>query len=50
MRCYCCGEELGKTFALVAYRADADRAFVMKKEHTNRVDEAAVVTVVKVQA
>lgn len=45
--CYCCGEELGKTFVLFAYPSHQnDRVFVMKPEHTVKLDdEAASITV-----
>lgn len=45
-RCYCCGEELDDTFALVTM-GDQTRAFTMKPEHAKRADAAHIETVTK---
>jgi hypothetical protein len=46
MRCYCCGEKLGKRFALVTMSDDNDRAFTFAAEHADRVEPGSVVVFV----
>jgi hypothetical protein len=42
LRCYCCGEPIGQTVALVTMQPDsADRVFVLLPEHVERLDDAA---------
>jgi len=36
-RCYCCGEQIHKTFALISYSNNVDRAFLFKPEHVAKV-------------
>ena len=49
LRCYCCGEELDGTIALVTMsETGTDRVFVMKPEHVARVEDVEVIFVAKV--
>lgn len=53
MQCYCCGDplDLAKPFALVSLSGSGvDRVFVMKPEHTDRVNDAPAIVIVKVTA
>ena len=46
LRCYCCGESFAGAFALVSQSSsEVDRAFIMKAEHSKRVDGGAVLMV-----
>lgn len=50
LRCYCCGEEISddSTFALVTLQeTEVDRVFIMKSDHTCRVEDANVIPVRK---
>jgi hypothetical protein len=42
LRCYCCGEPVGETFALVTMQPRADRVFLMRLDHAERADGVAV--------
>jgi hypothetical protein len=42
MRCYCCGQEVGNTFALVSMARAVDRVFTMLPEHVNQADAVLV--------
>lgn len=45
-QCYCCGDEVGEVIALVTMsESSVDRVFVMKPEHTDRVDDITIVLV-----
>lgn len=45
-QCYCCGEEVDGVIALITMSdRSVDRVFVMKPEHTERVEEVNVTLV-----
>ncbi len=45
-QCYCCGEEVNGALALVTMsESSVDRVFVMKPEHTERVESINVTIV-----
>jgi hypothetical protein len=39
LRCYVCGERLGRTFYLVTYQEDSDRVFVFGPECVRRAGD-----------
>lgn len=42
VRCYCCGEAIkGQSVVLVSYTDEADRVFLFKPEHVEKVDKDA---------
>lgn len=46
LQCYCCGEEVDGVIALITMSdSSVDRVFVMKPEHTERVDKVNVLLV-----
>jgi len=47
LRCYCCGEQLGSTFALVTLsESPTDRVFLMNTDHVERAESKHVMPVV----
>lgn len=42
LRCYVCGDSLGKEFWLVAYQQESDRVFVFDSSCVKRIDPEAL--------
>lgn len=45
--CYCCGENVGESFCLVALADNTSRPFVMHLEHAKRAIDAVFIMQVK---
>ena len=48
LKCYCCGEPLGKTFCIVAYKG-SDRGFFVATNHVERVRDKCNTIELKVE-
>jgi hypothetical protein len=48
LKCYCCGEPLGKTFCIVAYKG-SDRGFFVATNHVERVRDKCNTLELKVE-
>jgi hypothetical protein len=49
LKCYCCGEPLSGTFALVSMQDETERVFVMSKEHVKRASDMVFAMTVREQ-
>ena len=45
LRCYCCGDAIGGTFAIVSLSEETDRVFVVEPLHVERIEDAFVLIV-----